>query len=98
MAKEVRISRRAARDIEKITDYLFEKWDSKVVDDFVKRYEECFDILSKNPELYPFSNDNKKVRRCILTKHNLIYFREFPNKITILTVFDARQNPKKLKI
>jgi plasmid stabilization system protein ParE len=96
MAKTVRISRRAARDIEKITDYLFEKWDSKVVDNFVKRYEECFDLLANNPGLYPIARSDKQIRRCVLTKHNVVYFREFPNKITILTIFDTRQNPKKL--
>ena len=96
MAKTVRISRRAARDVEKITDYLFEKWGSKVVDDFVKRYNECFDLLANNPELYHIVQSDKQIRRCILTQHNVVYFRAFSNKITILTVFDTRQNPKKL--
>lgn len=98
MAKKVIISPRAERDLEKITDYLLEKWDSKVVDDFIKRYLECFDILSKNPELYPIARKGKQIRRCVVTKHNVAYFKELGDRITILTVFDTRQNPKKLKI
>ena len=48
----------------------------------------------KKPEA--ISRRGKQVRRCVLTKHNIIYFKEFPDRITILTVFDTRQNPKKL--
>jgi len=96
MGKEVRISRRAARDLEKITDYLFKNWNANVVADFISRYEECLDLLTKNPEQYPIARKNTNVRRCVLTKHNVAYFREFPHKITILTIFDTRQNPEKL--
>ena len=63
MAKKVIVSPRAERDLEKITGYLFENWGSKVVDDFIKRYLECFDILSKNPELYPIARKGKQVKR-----------------------------------
>lgn len=96
MTKKVKVSRRAARDIERITDYLLSEWDLKVVNDFIIRYHECFDLIAKNPELYPFAGKGKQVRRCVLTKHSIIYFKEFSNKISILTVFDTRQNPKKL--
>lgn len=36
------------------------------------------------------------VRKCVTTKHNTIYFREEPNIIVILRIYDTRQNPDKL--
>jgi plasmid stabilization system protein ParE len=96
MTKKVIVSPRATKDLEKITEYLVENWDLKVVDDFLKRYKECLDLIVKNPELYAVTRRDKKIRSCVLTKHNMIYFKEFPDRITILTVFDTRQNPKKL--
>ena len=96
MAKKVIVSPRAERNIEKIAEYLFENWSAKLVEEFIERYEECFDLISKKPQLYPIVRNAKQVRRCIMTKHNLIYFKEFPDRITIITIFDTRQNPKKL--
>jgi len=36
------------------------------------------------------------VRKCVATKHNTVYFREEPNIIVILRIYDTRQNPDKL--
>lgn len=96
MAKKVIVSPRAAKDLEKITGYLFENWNSKVVEGFINRYEECLDFISEKPEFYPIARKDKQIRRCVMTKHNIIYFKELSDRIAILTVFDTRQNPKKL--
>ena len=36
------------------------------------------------------------MQKCLLTKHNMLYFRESDEIIEIITIFDTRQDPKKL--
>ncbi|WP_295671618.1 type II toxin-antitoxin system RelE/ParE family toxin, partial [uncultured Mucilaginibacter sp.] len=73
-----------------------EKWDVSVADDFVERFETVVELLSDNPNLYSFVDKRKKTQKCVVTKHNVLYFRKIKDIVEIITVFDTRQDPKKL--
>lgn len=96
MAKEVILTPLAIINYEAIVDYLMLNWGTTVTSNFIARFENLCVLLSENPAIFPFVNKSKQVQKCVLTKHNVLYFKEYTNSIKILTVFDIRQNPEKL--
>ena len=76
MAKEVVLSELASEDYEQIVDYLVSDWSIEIAIDFIDRLNKVRVILAERPELYPFENKIKSVRRCVVTKHNVLYFKE----------------------
>ena len=96
MIKEVVLTQTALDNYDKILEYLIENWDIAVVNDFIDRFTEACNILSRNAEIYPYENQKEQIRRCVLTKHNVVLFRELKTRVEILMIFDTRQDPKKL--
>ncbi len=96
MAKKIILTPTALATYDKILEYLIENWSITVANDFIDRFVEVRNILSKNAEIYPFENKLKRIQRCIITKHNIAFFRESDTAIEILIILDTRQDPKKL--
>lgn len=63
---------------------------------FVLRTEEVLILMSNNPNIYPTVSPD--LHRCILSKHNSLFFKINDNKITILACWDNRKDPGNLKI
>jgi len=55
MAKEVILTPIAEEDFNNVIDYLTSEWGIAVTNDFIDRFAQVTDLLSKNPGLYPFS-------------------------------------------
>ena len=98
MAKEVILTPIALKDLEIVTDYLMLHWGTTVINNFIERFEKVIVLLSENPSLFPFHNQNKRMQRCVVTKHNILYFIEMKFEIKVITVFDTRQSPEKLNV
>lgn len=96
MAKEVILTPIAANDFDNVVNYLMYKWGVSVTNDFIERFEKVIVLLSQNPAMFPFFDKSKNMQKCIVTKHNILYFKEMNDAIKILTIFDTRQNPEKL--
>jgi plasmid stabilization system protein ParE len=96
MTKAVVLTKTAELDLERITDYPAEQWGNAVCEKFISRFEKMCDNISSSPRMYRMIYKKEKVRKCVLTKHNALYYRERRNKIDILTIFDIRQNPDRL--
>ncbi|MEO6524479.1 MAG: type II toxin-antitoxin system RelE/ParE family toxin [Mucilaginibacter sp.] len=98
MAKVILLSPVAEQDYEAVLDYLFNKFGITVMTNFIDRFEKVCDLISQDPEIYPYLNKRKQIRKCVVTKHNIIYFIEFEDTIRVITVFDTRQDPDKLDL
>ena len=96
MAKEVILTPIALHDFDNVVNYLTSEWGITVTNNFVDRFVKITTLLSQSPELFPFIDKTKRLQRCIVTKHNILYFTETENNIKILTIFDTRQDPDKL--
>ena len=96
MAKEVALTLIAEEDYAKVVNYLASEWGDKVLDSFVARFQKVISILEEDAGRYPFVNESKNARKCVVTKHNVIYFIETDDLVKIITVFDTRQDPDKL--
>ena len=96
MNKKVVWSSEAINDFICISDFLKAHWETNVVITFIDLTQLCIQSISRFPRQYPVIEHRKKVRKCVVTKHNSIYYRDAGNQIHILRIFDTRQNPVKL--
>ncbi|MBI6115734.1 type II toxin-antitoxin system RelE/ParE family toxin [Salegentibacter maritimus] len=95
MAKKVIWSSRAQNDRKEILEYWIKRNKSKV---YSKKLAELFrqaEILVTNYPEIGKPTDSKNVRIKVVRDYLLIYEIK-KNQIFILTIWDSRQNPKKL--
>ena len=76
--------------------YLETNWSLSVAQDFHSIFVKVVLTLIEQPGIGSPSHKKKNVRKILITKHNRLYYRvKDNNSITLLTLFDTRQNPKK---
>ena len=97
MPKLVLWSSSALTDISSILQYLQDNWDSPVVVKFIDITNDLIEQIAINPRQFPVIHKSKRIRKCVITKHNTIFYRERKDQIDILRIYDTRQDPKKLK-
>lgn len=92
-------SEKAEKDFDKILGYLESEWGKQSVENFTKLTEDLLMHISNSPEMFPSAYSKKKnIRRALITPHNRLYYRIDKNQILLLTIFDTRQHPSKLKL
>ncbi len=90
-------SKSAENDYIKIIDYLLQNWPVLVAENFMEITENKIQQIQTFPSSFSIIYEKKKIRKCVLTKHNSLYYRVVKNKIQILRIFDVRQDPSKLQ-
>jgi plasmid stabilization system protein ParE len=86
----------AENDFGNILEYLNAKWGEKVAYQFIEITSNQLLQISIKPKLFPLIYKKRKIRKCVLTKHNSLYYRESSAQIEILRIYDTRQDPDKL--
>lgn len=89
-------SEKAAQDLSDIISYLQNEWSNKEVKSFVRKLDARLELLSYNPRLYPKSPRRKELRRSVLTKQTVVYYKIKMDAVEVVTLFNTSQNPKKL--
>ena len=96
MPKQIIWAPLAENDLSAILEYLDKNWDSKVSANFIDLTENVIDQISINPRQFPIIFIRKRIRKCVLTKHNSLFYRESRSKAEILRIYDTRQDPDSL--
>ena len=96
MKREAVITPRAQVEIENIFEYLELKWNETIKKKFSNKINTTIKLLIDNPELFPVSNVNKKIRKAVVSKQSTLYYHFNSKHIIVLSVFDTRQNPTKI--
>ena len=96
MTRTIKLSKRAAKNLDKLLEYLENEWTVKVRDEFINRLDNSLKIIAKNPDSFPNSDFIKGLHKCVITKQTTLYYRFDKKHIYVITIFDNRQNPKKL--
>jgi plasmid stabilization system protein ParE len=96
MSKQITWSQLAENDFANILDYLDRNWERKVTTNFIDLTENLLNQISLNPKQFPICYKRKKIRKCILTKHNTLFYRDTRLTIEILRIYDTRQDPDTL--
>jgi plasmid stabilization system protein ParE len=96
---EVILSPQAEKKLEEITEYLLSEWGNKVKKDFLSKLTSKIEQILLQPESCPKSKELGGIYKCVVTKQNTFYYRinSQRNILEIITFFDTRQNPIKLK-
>jgi len=97
MFKKVVFSKRARRRLEKLLDYLESEWSLKVKNEFIEKLDRCVLQISRHPESCPVSEEFPGLYKCVVTKQTTFYYRIEEKEIQVITFFDNRQDPKKLR-
>jgi plasmid stabilization system protein ParE len=97
MPKKIVWSPLSQTDFEKVLDYLHESWNEQVALNFLADIEKILTQISKQPKQFPLVNKKMKVRKCVVSKHNTIFYREKRECLELIRIFDTRQTPSKLK-
>ncbi len=96
---EVFLSELAEYKLKELTEYLSENWSYKVKKDFLAKLTAKIKQISLNPESCQKSMEFGGIYKCVVTKQTTFFYRvNFEKKeIEIITLFDTRQDPDKLK-
>lgn len=98
MPKEIIWSPLSISDIENTIEYLSDAWNKQVINEFLDEVDLSLKHIALYPRLYPVINKKMKVRKCVVSKHNTIFYQEKKSTIQLLRIFDTRQHPEKLKL
>jgi len=98
MHRKIRLSRRAARKLESLLNYLEIEWSLKVRNDFIAKMDRTLKNNEKFPHSFPESQTVKGLRKCVISRQTTIYYKCSLNTIDIATLFDNRQNPESLNL
>lgn len=85
------------RNLEDILDYLESEWTKKEVDRFKVKLSKQIDIISKNPQIFPASQYQNRLRKAVLSKHTSVFYEIKGNQIYIAFLFSNRMDIKKIK-
>lgn len=87
----------AENDFSAILQYLELEWGKNITEKFIEITDNSIKQIIINPKQFPIIYKKKKIRKCVLTKHNSMFYKVGGQNIDILRIFDTRQDPKKLK-
>jgi len=96
MSRKVIITKTAENKLNKLFEYLLTEWNQKVKSDFIKKLDKNIETIQKTPEIFPESENKIGLYKCVITKQTTLFYRFNSKRIVIVTIFDTRQNPKKL--
>jgi plasmid stabilization system protein ParE len=96
MPKKIIWSPLAESDLSNILNYLDQNWEKKVAVSFIDLTDSLIHQISINLKQFPFIHKRKGIRKCVLTKHNTLFYRDKKSVIEILRIYDTRQDPNTL--
>jgi plasmid stabilization system protein ParE len=90
-------SNEALLSLKEIVKYLEANWTQTEIKNFAKLLDKHLNLLQKNPFLYPIDPALHNLRKAVISKQTSIFYRITSTEIHIISLFDNRQNPKKLR-
>ncbi len=94
---KVYLSELAESKLLRLSEYLIEKWNRRTRDKFFVKLTNKIDQISSQPYSCPKSKKFNGLYKCVVTNQTTLYYRIESDEIEIITVFDTRQDPGKLK-
>ena len=95
MAHKIKINKRFQIKVAKTYEYIANEWGFKVADDFYEKIFLRLHIIQREPHFGRPSKKNPEVRKTLLGKYNVIYYRIRKNTIVVLNLLNSKRNPKR---
>ena len=97
MALETQWTKRAAKSFDEIVEFIKKRWSEDSAEKFVEKTNKLVKQIEENPEMCQKIEDTE-VRRGVLTKQTSLYYLVMGNFIRLITFWDNRKDPNKLKL
>ena len=95
MAYQVRWTENAVEDFEHLIQFLKREWSSQSAAKFIENIFYKIEIIKDLPYIGRQSEKMPDIRRILITKQSSIYYSLKDKVITILSIFDNRQDLEK---
>ena len=95
--RRVILSKRASRKLKNLFTYLETKWSIKVKSEFAFKFDKGIRNIRKYPMSCKQSDKVKGLRMLVLTKQTSVFYRFDDKAIYVVTIFDTRMDPEKLR-
>jgi plasmid stabilization system protein ParE len=95
--RKVVLSKRASLRLEDLLNYLEVEWSVKVKMNFIEKFDNSIELIKQFPESSRKSNVFNNLRMHVVTEQTSIFYRFNSTSINIVTIFDNRMNPKRVK-
>jgi plasmid stabilization system protein ParE len=79
----------------KIADYLTYEFSQNTADKFMQLAYSTYDKIAEHPTKGRKKDESSTLQHINMDKHRQIFYRSYSNAITIVDIFDTRQNPNK---
>lgn len=96
MSRKIILSKIASRKLDKLLEYLKTEWSTRTKNNFVKKLDRALQIIKEKPESFPKSDKITGLYKCVVTKQTTVYYKFDSKKLYVVTIFDTRQDTKKL--
>lgn|SRR5690554_2449449 len=87
----------AIRNLEEIIDYLYARWTQREVDNFKLKLSRQIDLINKNPELFPKSSFQPRLRKAVMSKQTTIFYEVKNNIVYLAYIFVNYKSTDRLK-
>lgn len=95
--RKITLSKTASKKLNQLLEYLGSEWSESVKQNFIKRLDKSLEQIRNHPLSTEKSEVKNGLHRCVVTKHTSVFYLFDSKRILIVTIFDNRMNPKKLK-
>ncbi|MCF8352665.1 MAG: type II toxin-antitoxin system RelE/ParE family toxin [Bacteroidales bacterium] len=95
--RKVIISKRASNKLAKLLEYLEKEWSLKVKNDFIEKLDKAVTQIRKYPKSAEESKAKSGLRKYVVTNQTTVFYRFDSKSVKIVTLFDNRMDPEKLK-
>lgn len=90
-------SNEALGNLKTIIEYFENNWTEKEIKKFARLLDNRISFLASNPYAFPATNHPKKLRKVVISKQTSIFYQPFEDHVRIVSLFDNRRNPERLK-
>jgi plasmid stabilization system protein ParE len=94
---QIRWTDESIQNLENILDYIKITWTENEVNNFKSKLSYQLKIIQRFPMIFPASEYNSRLRKAVMSKQTSLFYEFKDDIIYIVSIFDNRQNPKRIK-
>lgn len=97
MALKVQWTSRAIESFDDIVEYIEENWSANSAKTFVQKTDNLLHEIAENPYMCQ-QMEGKDIKKGSITPQTSVYYQVMNDAVRLITFWDNRRNPKKLKL
>ncbi len=87
----------ALENLKGIIEYLEKNWTTREIKKFVRLLDKNLNLIKDNPEIFPKSDQSETFRWAVISKQVSIFYNTENRVVHVISLYDNRQNPNRLK-